>query len=157
MKCLQEGIAIWRDVQEKASRTMTEPDDQTISAGDDPSGTGEGLLMETEPSTSGGTDDLPLEQIDGARRKARISAAVLIGVFLLISLAPYPWNIFAPLLLLVPLIQSIAGRMRRGTVSLDALPDTATASRKSHPSVVKEPYSCTPKDPGDPRRYKPIN
>jgi hypothetical protein len=127
---------------------MTDPVHQETSSG---------LLTETGPSASAGTDDLPPEQIDAARRKARTNAVVLIAVFLLISLAPYPWNIFAPLLFLVPLMVSILNRVRRGSAPLDALPDNTSAPPERHASAVEQPYSYTPKDPNDPRRYRPID
>lgn len=143
--------------QWRAAETTTDPVYQEMRAGDDQVGKSDGLLTATGPAASSGSDDLPPEQIDAAKRKARINAVVLIMVFLLISLAPYPWNIFAPLLFLVPVILSISNRVRRDGASLDALPDNTSVPTESHDSAVKEPYSCAPKDPNDPRRYKPIH
>jgi len=136
---------------------MTDPIYQPISMEDDPAGKSDGLPTEPGPSASAGASDLPPEQIDAARRKARINAMVLIAVFIFMSLAPYPWNIFAPLLFLIPLIVTVSNRVRRGRAFSDSLPDSSPVPTKDRTSSVEEPYSWAPKDPNDPRRYKPID
>jgi hypothetical protein len=137
-----------------ASSVMTDPVQYSINDGDDPAGKSDEALADKGSSASAGAGDLTPEQINVARRKARINAAVLIAVLLLVSLAPYPWNVFAPLLFLVPLIAAISNRLRLGIAPLDALSTSASAEKQASPA--EEPYSCIPKDPKDPRKYKPI-
>lgn len=78
-----------------------------------------------------------------------MNAVVLLLVFGLLTFAPQPWAVFAPLLLLIPLLQGVSDRMRRGS----------PAEGRVHPpegGARPEPYSREPRDPQDPRRYRPI-
>jgi hypothetical protein len=94
-------------------------------------------------------DDLTEEMISSARRKNRLNAIVLLLVFALLTFAPQPWVALAPLLLVIPLAYSTAGRMRRGVSSAWRLQPTGGITRL-------EPYIREPRGPEDPRRYKPI-
>ncbi len=100
-------------------------------------------------------DDLPPQDVEAAKRKSRLNALVLGLVFLLVTIAPYPWNLLSPVLLLVPLIYSVIDRMRRAPASTGSVSGrSALPQRMGAPDL--EPYSSVPKDPKDPRRYKPI-
>ena len=59
---------------------------------------------------------------------------------MLTTFASYPWGLLAPILFLAPLGYAIMRRLR--------------AAGKTEPTL--EPFSSVPKDPQDPRRYKPI-
>jgi hypothetical protein len=93
--------------------------------------------MEGSPPEDSG--DLSDEELARERTRTRINALVLILVLVWTTVAPYPWSLFAPLLFVLPLIYSIRRRLH-GRAAVPA----------------GEPYSCAPKDPMDPRRYKPI-
>lgn len=95
-------------------------------------------------------DDLPPEDLEAARRKSRINALVLGLVFLLLTFGPHPWNTYAPLLFLVPLVYSLISRMRRTTIPSNPRTPTATDTSRL------EPYASRQKDPNNPRKYKPI-
>ncbi len=100
-------------------------------------------------------EDLPTEAVEAAKRKGRINALVLALVFLLLSFAPRPWSTFAPLLFLIPVIYSLVIKMRSGSH-----PAGTAAERFAPPpgssSSSPQPFSYQPRDPKDPRRYKPI-
>jgi hypothetical protein len=107
-------------------------------------------MSEQDPGIPGKEeDDLTPEMISSARNRNRLNAVILLLVFALLSFAPQPWAALAPLLLVIPLAHSAAGRMRRGVSS---------PARPQHMEGVAqfEPYVQEPRDPGDPRRYRPI-
>ncbi len=96
-----------------------------------------------------------MEEVEAAKRKSRINALILGVVFLLLTFAPSPWNAYAPLLFIIPVVYSLVNKFRRAS----SVP--VPASRMPMPTQEKnsagvEPYSYTPRDPGDPRKYKPI-
>ncbi len=78
-----------------------------------------------------------------------MNAVVLLLVFGLLTFAPQPWAVFAPLLLLIPLLQAVRDRMRRSSS-----PHGGTHSPEA--GSYPEPYGAEPRDPKDPRRYRPI-
>jgi hypothetical protein len=94
-------------------------------------------------------DDLTEDMIVSSRKRTRANAVVLLLVFALLTFAPQPWAAFAPLLLLIPLLHAILARARRGST-------TSGSTRPSEPDSHPEPYSVKPRDPEDPRRYRPI-
>jgi hypothetical protein len=102
------------------------------------------------------TEDLPKEEVEAARRTSRINALILVATFVVITLAPDPYKLFAPLLFLIPVILSLINRMRKDSNG----PTPQAKNLPDQPSIPKpdgsEPYSCTPRNPQDPRRYKPI-
>ena len=97
-------------------------------------------------------DDISAEAIAATKRRSRINAVTLGLVFLVSALAPPRWKIFAPFLFLLPVVLSLLGRLR--STSVESSPPVAT--KIEPPGPVAEPYSYTPRDPNDPRRYKPI-
>ena len=98
-------------------------------------------------------EDLSKEEIAAAKRKTKVNAITMFLFFLVTAVLPYRWKPFAPLALLVPLIYRLYTRLRDASSSAPApgvnLPQAPEMPRK-------EPYSYTPRDPKDPRRYKPI-
>ena len=94
-------------------------------------------------------NDLTEDMIVSSRKRTRANAVVLLLVFALITFAPQPWAAFAPLLLLIPLLHAILARARRGST-------TSGSTVPSKPDPYPEPYSQEPRDPQDPRRYRPI-
>lgn len=83
--------------------------------------------------------DISQEELERQKARVRINALVLALVMILALVAPPPWNLFAPVVFVVPLIYSLVTRLRSARA----------------PST-QEPYEYRPKDPKDPRRYKPI-
>ncbi len=94
-------------------------------------------------------DDLTEDMIVSSRKRTRMNAVVLLLVFALLTFLPQPWVVFAPLLLLIPLLHAVLERMRRG--SADSVNQHAPEA-----DSYREPYSLEPRDPRDPRRYRPI-
>jgi hypothetical protein len=90
------------------------------------------------------------------KRQSRINALVFGLVFLLVAIAPYPWNSYAPLLFLLPLIYSILNKLKQKSGAEEGVQDSQlTGSRESN--TRRQPYSQRPRDPKDPRKYRPIN
>ena len=105
-------------------------------------------MSELDPGTpEKGEDDLTRDMIMSARKRTRLNAVILLLVFALLSFAPQPWAAFAPLLLVVPLLHAALARMRR----LPSPPRPPGAG-----DSCPDPYTCEPRDPKDPRRYRPI-
>lgn len=98
-------------------------------------------------------EDLTREAVDAAKKKTRINALVLAAVFLLSALAPYPWNAYAPLLILIPLVYSVVNRVKKNGSLREP---QALGSNQEGVEAFREPYGSEPRDPKDPRRYKPI-
>lgn len=85
------------------------------------------------------TGDISQEELARQKARVRINALVLALAMVLATVAPPPWNLFAPFAFIVPLVYSIVTRLR-----------------SARPPATIEPYEYRPKDPKDPRRYKPI-
>ena len=102
-------------------------------------------------------DDLPPEAVEAAKKRSRINALILGAVFLLLTFGPRPWNAYAPVLFLIPLIYALVSRMRAGSTMQGpySIPSSPTPPQGVD-SPGAEPYSYTPRDPKDPRRDKPI-
>jgi hypothetical protein len=86
----------------------------------------------------------------GARQRSGLSALLVGAVLVFTMVAPPDWKVYAPLLFLIPLLANVVTRRRRRNAG-QTQPDCGTIP---HPSP--DPYSHSPKDPKDPRRYKPI-
>jgi hypothetical protein len=95
--------------------------------------------LERDPASAEEDGDLPREEIAQAKMRARINALALLLVLLLTTIAPYPWSLSALLIILFLPLYALVRKVR---------------SRNS--PTAGEPYSYVPKDPKDPRRYKPI-
>jgi hypothetical protein len=103
------------------------------------------------------TEDLPKEEVEAAKNRTRLNALILAAVFLILTLAPSPYNMYAPLLFLIPLIYSIVGRARQASGAPTLPGNGQHIEPTSQESDHAEPYSYTSKDPQNPRRYKPID
>jgi hypothetical protein len=109
--------------------------------------------MIQDPSQSPNTsDEIPHEAIAARKRRSRLNAAILGLVFLVYTFGPPRWKLFAPLLFLLPVLYSLLSRVRGASIESDR---PVTTEIDAEPRAA-EPYSYTPKDPNDPRRYKPI-
>lgn len=102
---------------------------------------------ETEPEAS-----------EKKKRQWALNALTLAGVFLLGVVLPPEYKAFAPLLFVVPFIINVANKIRQD----DANPGNTSQDHAYSPPVPEypehtpEPYSYKPRDPKDPRKYKPI-
>ena len=107
-------------------------------------------MTDSEESETGiESDDFSDGEVAASKRHSRINALILALVFLVLTVAPSPWNVYAPLLFLIPFIRSLVNRIRNAS---------ASSKRDDTPDLPQgmEHYTYTPKDPKDPRRYKPI-
>jgi hypothetical protein len=97
------------------------------------------------------------EKKEKAKRRSRLNGIILAGVFLLSIFLPKAYKAFAPFLFLIPIVLEIANKMRKsGEIPADTPPrETYTPPAPDHVSP-DEPYYYKPKNPEDPRRYKPI-
>ncbi len=101
-------------------------------------------------------NDLPADVLDARKRQHRLNALTLAAVLLLSTVLPAPYGAFAPLLFLIPLLFALVNRIRQARAGVEAAPDVSSPRPEDEETPVIEPYSYTPKDPKDPRRYKPI-
>jgi hypothetical protein len=113
-------------------------------------------MLEEKTEQTDQANDLPPQAIEATKRRNRINALVLVGVFLLSAFAPSPWNLYAPVLFLIPLMYGVIRRIRRSFMEPGSSQSEEGRPGPSGRSNNYEPYSCTPKDTKDPRRYKPI-
>lgn len=113
-------------------------------------------MLEEKTERTDQANDLPPEEIEAAKRRSRINALVLVGVFLLSALAPSPWNAYAPVLFLIPLMYGVIRRIRRSFMETGSSQSEDGQPGASGRPNICEPYTYTPKDTKDPRRYKPI-
>jgi hypothetical protein len=108
------------------------------------------------------SDNFTADEVTQSRQRARINGLIVAAVLLLGVVAPPPWNLYAPVLFLIPIILGLLDRLRRITVQNNSVHSDSVQSdsvqRNAVPGAgpIPEPYSYTPRDPGDPRRYKPI-
>ncbi len=99
------------------------------------------------------SEDLSTEELAEAKRRTRMNALVLFLFFIASALLPQYWKLYSPLVLLIPLIYRAVARMRGDSNSSR---ESGESDSNLPAEPVKEPYSHTPRDPKDPRRYKPI-
>jgi hypothetical protein len=109
-------------------------------------------MMHDSPEPQSRSDDISQEAIVARKRRSRLNAVILALVFLVYTYGPPRWRVFAPLLFLLPILYSILSRLRGASIESDR-PLTREIDEKT---PAAEPYSYTPRDPKDPRRYKPI-
>jgi hypothetical protein len=109
-------------------------------------------MIHDPPEHPNSSDDISQEAIAARKRRSRLNAATLALVFLVAYFAPRRWQAFAPLLFLLPVLYSLLSRLRGASIESDR---PVTREIDAEPPVA-EPYSYTPRDPKDPRRYKPI-
>ncbi|NWG12310.1 MAG: hypothetical protein HXY20_02110 [Acidobacteria bacterium] len=97
------------------------------------------------------TDDLTADMIASSKRKMRLNALILAAVFLLLTVAPHPWAVLAPLLFLLPVLYTAFEKLRRRASGQGGSWESQGAGAEHG-----EPYSSIPRDNRDPRRYRPI-
>jgi len=102
-------------------------------------------------------DDIAPETSEKAKKQWRLNALILAGVFLLGAVLPSEYKAFAPILFVIPFIIGIVNKIRQAGEN----PENPSQDHTYSPSMSdripsSEPYSYKPKDPKDPRRYKPI-
>ena len=102
-------------------------------------------------------DDLTPEAREKAKKQGRLNALVLAAVFLLGVVLPPEYKAFVPFLFVIPIIIAVVNKIRQAGEKPESPPQNLT-----HPphmpdrTTSDEPYTYKPKDPKDPRRYKPI-
>ena len=102
-------------------------------------------------------DEMAPETADKPKKQVNLNALILAGVFVLGLVLPSPYKTFVPILFLVPIILTVVKKIRQSSeISGDMPQDPSYSSSMSDRIHSVEPYSYTPKDPKDPRRYKPI-
>lgn len=102
-------------------------------------------------------DDAPPEAREVAKKRSRLNTLILALVFVLGIALPQPYKAFAPILFLIPLVIAVMNKVRQaGEKSGTPLPNQTYSPPMPDQNHSVEPYSYTPKDPKDPRRYKPI-
>lgn len=110
------------------------------------------MAEETRPDKEGEASGA-----EGKRKKLRVTGLLFAGVLLLSALLPARYKAFSPLLfLLVPLFDVLRKLHDDSTRTGDIRGDATQSSYDPAPPPSGEPYSYEPKDPKDPRKYKPI-
>ncbi len=102
-------------------------------------------------------NDNPPETSEKVKKQWQLNTLILAGVFLLSVVLPPEYKAFAPLLFVIPFIINVANKIRQAdkapeNPSLDHTYTTPASDRIS----AHEPYTYKPKNPKDPRKYKPI-
>jgi len=116
----------------------------------------EELQVSQDPKPETETEDLPKEEVEASKRRSRINALILAATFVIITLAPDPYKLFAPLLFLIPVILTLVNRVRKASNEPTPQAKDLPAQMSTPKQNGSEPYSYTPRDSKDPRRYKPI-
>jgi hypothetical protein len=115
---------------------------------------GESVAGEMDSSNN---DDVRPESTKEGKRWSGLNALILGLVLLLGVVVPPPYNAFAPILLVIPLIIAVVRKARQaGERSGSPQPNQTYSPPVPDSDHSVQPYSYTPKDPKDPRRYKPI-
>jgi hypothetical protein len=102
-------------------------------------------------------DDIPPESLEKAKKQGKLGALILVVVLLLSIVLPPEYKAFAPILFIVPFVMNVVNKIRQAREKsenpLQEYPHSPPVPDGT-PSI--EPYSYKPKDPKDPRKYKPI-
>jgi len=114
---------------------------------------GENMAGGVNPSKN----DMAPEAVDKPKKQSNLNALILAGVFVLGVVLPTPYKALAPFLFLLPFILKVIKKIRQSSEISGTTPQDQTYN-PSVPNRIPsiEPYSHTPTDPKDPRRYKPI-
>ena len=101
--------------------------------------------------------DVPPEASEKTKRQWKLNTLILAGVLLLGAVLPPEYKAYAPLLFVVPFIINVANKMRHaGENPGDPSLNPNYAPHEPERMSSNEPYTYKPKDPKDPRKYKPI-
>ena len=112
-------------------------------------------MTEEKPSPAEDTEN---ESSEENKKQWKLNSLILAIVFALSVLLPAEYKAFAPLLFLIPFIIKATNKIRQSGEN----PEHPSPDQPSYPSMpdhrmtIPEPYSYKPKDPKDPRKYKPI-
>jgi hypothetical protein len=91
------------------------------------------------------------------KKQWQLNALILAGVFLLSVVLPPAYKILAPFLFVIPFIINVVNKIRQVEEKSGNSPQDQTHSPPMPDQIPSpEPYTYKPKDPKDPRRYKPI-
>ena len=94
---------------------------------------------------------------EAAKKLSYLNTLILVAVFLLGFVLPSTYKILAPFLFLIPVIISLVNKARQAKEKRQNPVQAQTyPPPTSDRGPAVDPYSYTPKDPKDPRRYKPI-
>ena len=97
------------------------------------------------------------ETSEKTKKRWQLNALILAGVLLLGAVLPPEYKAYAPLLFVFPVIFNVAKKIRQADEN-PANPSQAHSHTPPMPDQISqpEPYSYKPKNPKDPRKYKPI-
>lgn len=102
-------------------------------------------------------DEITPESLEKAKKQGKLGVLILAAVLLLSIVLPPEYKAFAPILFIVPFAISVVNKIRqlreKAENPLQEQPHSPPVPDGT-PSI--EPYSYKPKDPRDPRKYKPI-
>ena len=102
-------------------------------------------------------DDLTPEASEKTKKQWRLNALILAGVFLLSAVLPPKYKAFVPFLFVIPIIIAVVNKIRQVSEKSESPSHYPTDSPHMPDRITShEPYTYEPKDPKDPRRYKPI-
>jgi hypothetical protein len=95
--------------------------------------------------------------LEKTKKQWRRNALIFGGVFLLGFFLPPAYKAFAPLLFLIPVFIEVVNKSKQagGSTGIPSTDHTHSPSTPDRTSSGKT-YVYKPKDPKDPRRYKPI-
>jgi len=101
-------------------------------------------------------EDAGIEEQD-KKKRSQMNALILGGVLLLGAILPQSYKYFAPLLFLLSPLLKVLNKLRTDSIQTENLQTNKTHSAyKPESPHSSEPYSYKPRDPKDPRKYKPI-
>lgn len=91
------------------------------------------------------------------RRKKRLTGFLFAGVLLLGALLPPRYKVFSPLLFLLSPLFDVLSKLHGDSIQSGSSQENRTPPHYAPPPPKsKQPYSYKPRDPKDPRKYKPI-
>ena len=102
-------------------------------------------------------DSVKAEASQKSRKGQQLNALIFAAVIILGIVLPPRFKGFAPFLFVIPIIWSVMNKIHR--IGEDPANPPKTESHSPavpHSTTGDEPYSYQPKDPKDPRKYKPI-
>jgi hypothetical protein len=111
------------------------------------------LVVDDVTRANADAEEFSREEVAESRKKTRLNALILLLIFILSVVVPYPWNVYVPLLIVVPMVYALVARLKK--VSPSRM-DSDKANPGLNGSSTVEPYARAPKDPHDPRKYRPI-
>lgn len=96
-------------------------------------------------------------QKEEKKKQAQVNGLILAGVFLLGVLLPDRYKAFAPFLFVIPVVMKVVNKWSKdSTEQFDSTQATTYSKVVQGTNRYADPYSFQPKDPKDPRKYKPI-